>query len=109
MKISSLGFAYSEEGISGVLARNGLIPTESGTEFQGLVDLPAVMDHERTVWLLLPSGRVVREQSSVKPKSVTVLSGPIENRRIMDGFPATSLRSYTTQDLAVLETSNLYE
>ena len=107
--LSSLGFKYADEGISGILTRNGLLPNQNSAGPKSLVDLPAAMDLEKTVWLLLPSGRVVREMAGMPPESVQVLSGPIRNRRGVEGFPATSIRVYRLQDVALLEASSHFD
>lgn len=101
--LSSLGFAYANEGINGILFRNGLLQDQSRVGM--MVDVPAAVDLENTVWLLLPSGKVAREMAGMRADSVQILSGPVKNRRGVEGFPATSLRRYRIQDVAALEAS----
>lgn len=106
MRTTSFGFAYSEEGIESILAMNGLGPDGARAWIEAtarILNLPAVVDFENVVWVLLPSGRVARQVSGVEPQWVHVLSGPAANRRFCEGFPATSLRGYLIQDVALLE------
>lgn len=82
-------------------------PRSESPDPEHFVELACHVDGFGNSWLLLPSGRVTRQSSSVRPVSVEVLSGPVSPRVVAPGFSATSFRRFPLADVAILEGESL--
>lgn len=82
-------------------------PDPTPPDPDAVFELPCHVDAKGDAWLLLPSRRVTRQSSSVRPVLVQVLSGPESGRLLAPGFSATSLRHFRLEDIARLEAESL--
>jgi hypothetical protein len=96
----------------GFMVPDKILPPPSSTgpkcsEPENFVEVPCLVDELGNCWLLLPSGRVTRQSSTIQPVSVDVLSGSMSRRLVAPGFSATSLRQFRLEDIAILEGESL--